>query len=442
MRAVLLSRIFAVIGILILASPLAAQSSSWGVLDEIANREWTTEKEPRPRVTKFRWIEEGRVLEARHGFASRLQFGEAKFADTVQRFVLDPRTGAINVTYTYEDGRPPLKTVMHVEADGSIVETFTDAKGAKKRNIYKSPTLSLNLIERQELQGAKWASLGTTRKAGLTQAEIAENKRREEARVHLAIAQENARRAAEQARREAEIAEQEAANEQRQYEQQSMQQNMPNPLDILNGLANSINQETQRRQVDFERRMADLQAEQARRRAEEAAAQQRQADLEVDRQRSAAQQQRVADEAAERRAEEQRREAQAQRAREAEQQRLAELQRKQEEANRPIAFKEGVVACSKQRENYYRCDGPLQVTYSDLVSDSGMTSLKQACGGGSLRDLGSSGGYRVFGCGFGMHPTSDYPGNRDVAAILGIYVPGLGTYYCPPSTDAYCRGGN
>lgn len=119
------------------ATPTQAQTSPWGVLDEIARREWTTEKEPRPRISKFKWTEEGRVLEARHGFVSRLQFGEAKFADTVQRFVLDPKTGAINVTYTYEDGRPPLKTVIRIEPDGAAIETFTDANGLKKRNIYR-----------------------------------------------------------------------------------------------------------------------------------------------------------------------------------------------------------------------------------------------------------------------------------------------------------------
>lgn len=229
--------------------------SRWGVLEEIAKREWTTEKEPRPRVSKFRWIEPGRVLEARHGFVSRLQFGEAKFADTVQRFVLDPKSGTINVTYNYEDGRPPLKSVIRIEPDGSAVETFTDAKGVKKRNIYKSPSLSLNFIERQEMKGSTWASLGITRKAGLTQAEIAENRRRAEEERQLAIARENARRAAERAQREAELAAQQAAYEQQQAEQQAMQQNMPNMLDVLNGIGAAIQQQNYQQQQAFERQM-------------------------------------------------------------------------------------------------------------------------------------------------------------------------------------------
>jgi hypothetical protein len=144
-------------------------------------------------------------------------------------------------------------------------------------------------------------------------------------------------------------------------------------------------------------------------------------------------------------AERQKREAQAaadaERRRQAEAARLAELRRKEEEARRPVAFREGVVVCEKKRENYYRCDGPLQVTYSDLVSPAGLTSLGEACGARSTRDLGMSGGYRIFGCGFGIHPTNrDYPGNRDTPAMYGLYINDRATFYCPKSTDAYCRG--
>lgn len=246
-------RLTIVLALVVAAFPAAASTSAWGTLTVAAEREWTTEKEPRPRVTKFRWVEPGRVLEARHGFVSRLQFGEAKFADTVQRLTLDPKTGAINVTYTYEDGRPPLKTVMKVEPDGTLVESFTDAKGFKKRNIYRSPSPSINLIERQEMRGTTWATLGTTRKGGLTYAEIAENKRRAEEAAQLALAQANARRAAEQARREAEENARYAPAEEQSYEA-PMQQGM-NMLDMLNGMANSINQQNQQQQAQFDRQM-------------------------------------------------------------------------------------------------------------------------------------------------------------------------------------------
>lgn len=237
--------------------PSAAIASAWGTLTVAAEREWTTEKEPRARVTKYRWVEPDRVLEARHGFVSRLQFGEAKFADTIQRFVRDPKTGVINVSYTYEDGRAPLKTVIKVESDGSLVETFTDAKGVKKRNTYKTPSPALNVIERQEMKGSAWVSLGITRKAGLTQIEIAENKRRAEEAQRLAIAQENSRRAAREAQRQAALAQQQAYEQQQSdyaQEEPPMQQGM-NMLDVLNGMASSINQQNQQQQSQFERQM-------------------------------------------------------------------------------------------------------------------------------------------------------------------------------------------
>lgn len=468
--------------------------SRWGVLEEIARREWTTEKEARPRVSRFRWIEEGRILEARHGFVSRLQFGDAKFADTVQRFVLDPKTGTINVTYRYEDGRPPLNTVIRIEPDGTAIETFTDANGVKKRNIHKSPRLSLNTIERQEMRDTAWASLGTTRKSGLTREEIAENARRAEESRQLAIAQENARRAAEAAQRAAEEAERQAAYEASQAEQQSAQQNMPNMLDVLRGLGNQIQADNERRQAAFNRQMQQAVQDEARRKAEAARAEanriaaenqrrveeanarqaaiaaqyeaqrsandtaraQQLAQAEADRQRRAADQQRQAEAQREREAQErqaaaeaerQRREAQAaadaEKRRQAEAARLAEQRRKEEEARRPVEFKEGVVVCEKQKERYYRCVGPLQVTYSDLVSPSGMTSLGDACGTSRTppRDLGMASGYRIFGCNFGIHPTlRDYPGNRDVPAEYGLYISSRATFYCPRSTSAYCRG--
>lgn len=124
--------------------------------------------------------------------------------------------------------------------------------------------------------------------------------------------------------------------------------------------------------------------------------------------------------------------------------RMAELKRKQEEANRPIEWKEGIVLCSKQRENYYRCEGPLQTTYSDLKSTAGLASIGDACGlnssRGSARDMGSVASFRVFGCGYGIHPTSDYPGNTDVPKKYGLYIDGRASFYCPRSRDAYCRG--
>jgi hypothetical protein len=109
-----------------------------------------------------------------------------------------------------------------------------------------------------------------------------------------------------------------------------------------------------------------------------------------------------------------------------------------------VEFKEGVVACEKRAapSREWRCQGPLQVTYAVLDTDKARVPLGQACGSErSIRDLGMISGYRIFGCGFGIHPTArDYPGNTDVPAKLGLgYVPGRASFYCPRSKLAYCR---
>ena len=136
--------------------------------------------------------------------------------------------------------------------------------------------------------------------------------------------------------------------------------------------------------------------------------------------------------------------AQAETRRQAEAQKLAERQRREEEARRPVAYKEGVVVCQQQgSRDYWRCDGPLQITYAAFGQSNWRTNIGQACGGSTINDLGMVSGYRAFGCGFGIHPSANmrgYPGNRDVPAALGLYIPDRGTFYCPTTTSAYCRG--
>lgn len=472
------------------AAPVSA--GAWGVLDEIARREWTTEKEARPRISKFRWIEPGRVLEARHGFVARLQFGEAKFADTVQRFVLDPKTGAINVTYTYEDGRPPLKTVIRIEPDGTAIETFTDASGVKKRNIHKSPRLSLNVIERQEMKGTTWAALGTTRKAGLTRDEIAENARRAEEARQMAIADAQAREAARQAQLAAEQAQrdaEQAAYEADQQANQQMAQNMPNMLDVLNNLGASIQRENQQRQAQFDRQMRQAVQDEARRKAEAARAEadriaaennrrvqeanarqaaiaqqyaQRQADsqsqasanaaqAEAERVRRAEAQRRQAEADQARRAEEQRQTADAERQRREAQAQAAEAERRRQaderareqarllaERNALVDWPESVTLCAKDddqaRFGNYRCVGSLQMNYVNFEKPNWPSALNMTCGGPfNKRDLGMVNGYRAFGCGFGLSPNS----GGDIPRRYGIgYVPGRITYRCPRSASS------
>ena len=115
------------------------------------------------------------------------------------------------------------------------------------------------------------------------------------------------------------------------------------------------------------------------------------------------------------------------------------------EDEQPVEFKEGVVLCRQPSPSSktFNCQGPLQNVSTPLDEAQTQAALGQACGSDrSIRDLGMVKGYRAFGCGFGIHPTArDYPGNNDVPARLGIdFVPGRGSYFCPKSKLAYCRG--
>ena len=115
------------------------------------------------------------------------------------------------------------------------------------------------------------------------------------------------------------------------------------------------------------------------------------------------------------------------------------------EVDTPVEFKEGVVLCQQASlsSQSFSCQGPLQNVSTPLDEARTQTALGQACGSDrSIRDLGMVKGYRAFGCGFGIHPTArDYPGNTDVPAKLGIdFIPGRGSYFCPKSKLAYCRG--
>ncbi|WP_114227701.1 MULTISPECIES: hypothetical protein [Sphingomonas] len=70
-----------------------------------------------------------------------------------------------------------------------------------------------------------------------------------------------------------------------------------------------------------------------------------------------------------------------------------------------------------------------------------LAQIGLACGVNKeqVRDLGLVGGYRVFGCGFGLHPTGGYGLQTDQAAKHGLsYIPGRIVYRCPAWKN-YCR---
>lgn len=145
------------------------------------------------------------------------------------------------------------------------------------------------------------------------------------------------------------------------------------------------------------------------------------------------------------------------------QQKLAEHQRavkaqkpgssNERRAPHPVEWKEAVSVCSLVRDNpqskfgNWRCTGPLQFTYVKLGLDGSLFDSKAraqialTCGGSaaSVRDLGRTGGFRVFGCSFGLNPAGSNGLHVDSAKRFGLdYVPGRQTYRCP-ATATSCR---
>lgn len=457
-----------------------ALANDWGVFSGMAEREWRTEGEPRPRISIYSWQTPGRVLVGLHGFESRRDLNPSDFADTTQRLTLDPKSSIIKVIYEYADGRAPLHATIRIESNGTATESFTDANGIPKRNVYTLPKDSVTLIEREELREGRWAALGQSRKLGMTASEIAAQKLREQQAAELAAAEARAQQARDEALKERMIARAEAERE----EEEARQASQPNALQVLQGMAQQINQQNRDNQARFERQMAADIAEQKRQEAERVRQMEEQnrriaadkARQEVLRQQASAQEKAAGVEAAapgtgavtsqipppvrkdsvagtaateaqrvqreqieaRKRAEA---EAAAQKALIAKQQEDAERLRREQEAKRPVPWKEGVVLCKQQSTNSWRCDGPLQVDYGNVNDESGLRAARAACGGGSPRKLGMWSGFMAYGCGFGIHPTDrKYPGNRDIPGIYGVGMPpATRTFYCAKSVDAYCR---
>lgn len=119
----------------------------------------------------------------------------------------------------------------------------------------------------------------------------------------------------------------------------------------------------------------------------------------------------------------------------------AERSRKAEIAAReraPVAWKEGVVLCEppKSGKGEWSCHGPLQTTYGVPDKPSGAIAVRQACGGGTIRELGQAGGFRTYGCGFGTSPLN--APSRDPATRFGVFVPGRGSFTCPRNQPGVC----
>lgn len=427
---------------------IAPTLGSWGVFNQMVGIQWYSENGS-PRLSVFEWKDPGKVLIARHGTTLRMKAGY-QFADIVQTIRSAGEPGRLSIHYSYEDGRS-LDSDAIVQPDGKIVETYVDGAGVRQRNIYSLDAGRKMWIARAKLVDGNWIALGQSARTGVTveeEQQAAAAKRRE---AELAQLREEAEQQAQQAARDAaraqEQAENDAISEMQQAQTQAIFQDMNNRTNLA--AANAA------------RASAALQTQLARIRA--SAAQQ-----ETDRARAATQA----------RAEATARQQQAQlQARAAAQARAPAVQAipiqqqpaatprifppqsatqmaavippitktgskpPERAALPPVAWKEGVVICRppESQGGVWLCHGPLQTTRVKFGAGDEATELGNACGNGSnpVHPLGTVGGMRAFGCGFGIHPTDrTYPGNNDPAE--GIYVPGRRTYHCTLSTLAYC----
>ena len=214
----------------------------------------------------------------------------------------------------------------------------------------------------------------------------------------------------------------------------------PNALDVLRGAEADARREAEASERQFQRTLAraERQAREEARSSPQgstapssgdrivAQEQVRAEQLRQEREARAAEERRVADA-----------EAGARRQREEQARRDAEAAR-----TRPVEWIEGVVLCEpRANSKQWRCMGPLQTNVLELDAPNTFAQLALACGGDSgIREIGPTGGYRAYGCGFGIHPTaSNYPGNRDVPKDLGVFVSDRRVFRCPPTKDAYCR---
>lgn len=190
-----------------------------------------------------------------------------------------------------------------------------------------------------------------------------------------------------------------------------------------------------------ERETYEAQAELDRQREEDAQRARQLRDEEEARQREYEAEERAREEEARRqeaerlrlaREEEQRREAEARR---------LEQERIEAERHRLVDFREAVVICdfsgNQAQFGNWDCEGPLQQNYVNFERgnvDSAMNLM--SCR--NYRELPRSGQYRVFGCGYGLHPTN--PGAlRNVPEMMGVFVDGRAIFRCPISSSEICR---
>lgn len=487
--------------VMVAATPSNAQDrSAWGGFADLIGRVWTTTSEGQARTSSYSWEVPGELIVARHGTRARYESqGDPQFADTTQRLQLNRSTGAIEVTYTYSDFRPELRTRITVAADGTATETFLDATGIERRNIYLFSETGESLINREERRGGVWASLPTTRRRGQSTGEVAEEKMalvRQQTEYNAQLAHERQERALQDERNRIYRAEEDArvaqiisdgvaraaviatgpvgmSYEEIMYEREIERQTLAAMNDPNNPLTQQQRREGEAREARHAEERADLQREhdqaeareaedrealarantygtrdddQTQRDDEQADADQAASDREARERREA--QRRARDDELRRQQEieqqEQERQRRAQAEREAETRRQDQQRQRdaaEAERNRVIDFKEAVVLCelsgAQAQFGNWRCEGPLQMTYANLGQGNYASAFAQMdCS--SFRELPRASTYRAFGCGYGLHPTNPGAG-RNVPEMLDVFVAGRITFRCPRNISGVCR---
>lgn len=81
----------------------------------------------------------------------------------------------------------------------------------------------------------------------------------------------------------------------------------------------------------------------------------------------------------------------------------------------------------------WRCTGALQMNYVNFDKPNWRNELSATCSS-NMREIGTSGPYKVFGCGYPLHPTD----TADIAKRFGVFVERM-TWKCPTGRPSCVR---
>lgn len=239
------------------------------------------------------------------------------------------------------------------------------------------------------------------------------------------------------------------AEQQRLERERTAQRNHEMWMQAITTIGEGVQQgleQNRREQAAFDARIAQItreaeQVHQARRAAEQERQQRIAMQAEQQRTAQVAQQNTARQQAEQMRQQEQARQEAARKAEIARQEQLKrqeqERRRAEEEAkNRPVPFKEGIALCEETSKERWTCYGPAATSREASLTGTTVNIVTSACGGDDVRFLGTTGIYRAYGCGFGVHPSDT---KKDIPKRFGVYVPGQAVFHCNPNLTSPCK---